>query len=63
MAKITKAGRLLQILAILAMLVIWLMIVSKGFSDISSLMQNEPDDFWRALAKYLLKNLAGGEGE
>ena len=39
------------------------MIVTKGFNDISLLVQSEPDDFWRALAKYFLGNLAGGDGE
>lgn len=62
MVKVTKGGRIQQALAILVMLVIWLMIVTKGFSDISVLVQNEPDDLWRALAKYFLNNLAGGAG-
>jgi hypothetical protein len=63
MGRAFKSGRIQQALAIVVMITIWLMITTKGFSDISILLQNEPDDFWRALAKYLLKNLAGGADE
>jgi hypothetical protein len=63
LGKVSKGRRIQQALAILVMLVIWLMIVTKGFSDIAVLLQSEPDDFWRALAKYFFRNLAGGAGE
>jgi hypothetical protein len=60
MDKVTKRGRLQQVLAIAVMLVIWSVIVSKGYTDVSLLLVEEPDDFWRELAKYFLSNLAGG---
>lgn len=44
-------------------LAIRLMILAKGFSDITDRVQKEPDDFRLTLAKYLLSNLAGGGGE
>jgi hypothetical protein len=34
----------------------------KGFTDILVLIQENPDDFWRALFKYFMANFAGGEG-
>jgi hypothetical protein len=34
----------------------------KGFTDIIVVIQENPDDFWRALFKYFMDNLAGGEG-
>ena len=60
MVKATKGGRLQQVVGIAVMLVIWSMIVSKGYTDISLLLVYESDDFWRALARYFLSNLAGG---
>ena len=60
MIKATKGGRLQQVVAIAVMLVIWAVIVSKGYTDISLLLLHESDDFWRALARYFLGNLAGG---
>jgi hypothetical protein len=60
MDNVTKRGRLQQVLAIAVMLVIWSVIVSKGYTDISLLLVEEPDDFWRALVKYFLSNMAGG---
>ena len=63
MVKSAADKRILQALGIGVMLIIWLMIGTKGFSDIADLVHKEPDDFWRALVKYFLSNLAGGEGE
>jgi hypothetical protein len=45
------------------MCVISAVIVHKAFHDVSALLQQYPDDFWRALAKYALNNLAGGGGD
>jgi len=36
--------------------------ISEGFIDILILIQENPDDFWRALFRYFMDNLAGGEG-
>lgn len=63
MIKLTTGGRFQQVLAIAVMLVIWLTIVTKGYGDITLLLQNEPDDFSRALVKYFLGNMAGGADE
>ena len=63
MVKSTKGGRLQQVIGIAVMLVISLMIVDKGYNDISILLEYERDDFWRALIKYFLSNMAGGAGE
>ncbi len=63
MSNAARGKRTLQALGILAMLVIVLVIGSKGFNDISALLDNQAHDFWRALAKYFLSNMAGGGGE
>ena len=63
MVKVSKGGRVQQVLAIAVMLVIWMMIVTKGYTDISLLLVHESDDFWRALIRYFLSNLAGGAGD
>jgi hypothetical protein len=37
------------------------MILHKGFADIAALAQKHGDsEFWQALARYLIGNLAGG---
>ena len=52
---------LMQILAILGIIAILSVIVHKGFADISVLAgRHSGADFWVALARYLLRNLAGG---
>lgn len=56
----TRRVRILQVLGILVMVVIVVVIASKGISDIGALARDAPDDFWRALARYLLDNLAAG---
>lgn len=56
-----RSRRILQAAAILFMCFIALVIIDKGITDISVFMHNNPDDFWRALAKYLIGNLAGGD--
>lgn len=52
-----------QVLGILVMLVIVVVIATKGFGDIRVIAREEPDDFWLALVRYFLDNLAGGGGE
>ena len=54
-----RIKRILQVVAIAVMCFIALVIVNKGATDISFLMQHYPDDFWRALAQYLIGNMAG----
>lgn len=52
---------LLQYLAVLCMAVIVAMLLHKGFTDISALAQKHSGaEFWLALGKYFLSNLAGG---
>ena len=52
---------LLQILAILGLILIVTMILHKGSVDISALAQQySGDEFWKALARYLLRNLGAG---
>lgn len=51
----------LQILAILGLLLIFAVILHKGYADIDRLAREHAGtDFWAALARYVFKNLAGG---
>lgn len=55
------AKTLLQALAVLGIVLIWLVIVHKGYVDVSALAQKHSGlEFWRALAVYLIRNLSGG---
>ena len=54
------AKTLLQVLAILMLAAIVLVILHKGYSDVSALASEHRGDFWPALARYLFRNLAGG---
>ena len=58
----TDGKRILQVLAIVCLCIILLIINYKEFTDILVLIQENPDDFWRALFKYFMDNLVGGEG-
>lgn len=50
----------LQLLAILGLLLIGAVILHKAYVDVAALAaQHSGADFWRALARYLLRNLAG----
>jgi hypothetical protein len=52
---------LVQVLAIACLAAILLVILHKGYVDVSRLAQEHSGaDFWRALARHLLRNLAGG---
>jgi hypothetical protein len=51
--------RILQILAILCLCLMLFIICHKGFTDILVLIQENPDDFLRALLRYFMDNLAG----
>lgn len=54
-------GTLMQVFAIAAMAFILGTILHKGVADISALAQrHSSQDFWPALARYLIGNLAGG---
>jgi hypothetical protein len=51
----------LQALAVLCGLLILSMVAHKSFNDISSLAQQYSGvDFWAALARQVVRNLAGG---
>jgi hypothetical protein len=51
----------LQVLAILCLIALFSMIAHKAFADIALLMQQHSGgDFWAALARRVLRNLAGG---
>jgi len=63
MARATGGVKIRQVLSILVMLVIAIVIATKGFSDIREIAREQPDDFWRAFGQYLLGNLAGGGGD
>jgi len=58
----TDGKRILQVLAILCLCIILFIINYKGFTEIIVVIQENPDDFWRALFRYFMDNLAGGEG-
>ena len=50
----------LQVIAILMLAGIVGMVLHKGYADISALsQQNGGGDFWRALVRYVFRNLAG----
>ncbi len=52
---------LLRILGILCMILIFSVILHKGSVDISALAKEySGQEFWRALGRYLIGNLAGG---
>ena len=52
----------LQILAILCLMAWFSMVAHKAFTDIAVLAeQHSGGDFWAALARYALRNLAGGD--
>ena len=56
-----RVKTLLQILAVICAVLICSMVLHKGISDITILAHKHPGDgFWRALAEYLIRNLAGG---
>lgn len=63
MARATRGVKIRQVLGILVMLVIVIVIATKGFSDIRVIAREEPDDFWLSLTRYFLGNLAGGGGD
>jgi hypothetical protein len=63
MARATRSVKIRQVLGILVMLVIVIVIATKGFNDIRVIAREDPDDFWRALGQYLLNNLAAGGGD
>lgn len=54
-----RGKRILQAAAIAFMCFIVLVIANKATTDISLLLEHYPDDFWRALAQYLIGNMAG----
>ena len=57
-----RSQTLLQVVAILGVAVIWAMIAHKGYADISVIAaKHSGGDFWRALAVYLIGNIAGGK--
>lgn len=50
----------LQIVAIVLLLMIFAVILHKGYGDISRLAREHSGaDFWRALARHIFKNLSG----
>lgn len=52
---------LLQIVAILCMILIWVIIIHKAQGTVSALAQKHSGvEFWLALARQLMANLAGG---
>ncbi len=51
---------LLQIVAILALAGLVAMVLHKAFADVSVVwQQHSGTEFWKALGRYLLRNLAG----
>ena len=51
----------LQVLAILCLIALFSMVAHKAFADITVLaQQHSGGDFWAALARHVLRNLAGG---
>ena len=55
-----RAKTVLQVLAILCLAGICLMILHKGYSDVSALAAGHAGgEFWKALERYVFRNLAG----
>ena len=55
------AKSLMQILAVACAVLLFSMIFHKAYVDISALAElNSGERFWLALARYFLRNLAGG---
>jgi hypothetical protein len=51
----------LQVLAILCLIALFSMVAHKALADIAVLaQQHSAGDFWAALARHVLRNLAGG---
>ena len=51
----------LQLLAILCLIALFSMVLHKAFADLSALAQQHSGaDFWAAVARHVLRNLAGG---
>ena len=56
-----RSKTVLQVLAILCLAGICLIILHKGYSDVTALARSHTGgDFWVAFARYLFRNLAGG---
>ena len=54
-----RPGSVLQILAMLCAIAYFSMLLHKAWSDLSRLAIKYPgEDFWRALGRYLMANLA-----
>lgn len=59
-----RAGQLfksaLQLAAIALLLLIFAVLLHKGYTDVSRLArEHSGGDFWRALARYALRNMGG----
>jgi len=51
----------LQVLAIVCLILLFATLFHKAFADIAALArQHSGSDFWAALARQLIRNLAGG---
>lgn len=60
-SELPSAKTLLQIFSVFCMSFILATIFHKGFADISVIAQRHSGgEFWLALARYFLRNLAGG---
>lgn len=56
-----RGGRLLQVLAIVLLLMMFAVLLHKGYADVSALAREHGrGDFWPALLRYVFRNLAGG---
>lgn len=52
---------LLQIVAIFCMILVWVIIVHKAYGTVAALAQKHSGvEFWLALGRHLMANLAGG---
>jgi len=58
--KFKDPSRIGQLVAILAGLVLYYMIISKGVQDISAILRLNPPNFWIELARYFIANIGGG---
>lgn len=51
----------LQVAAILCLVGIFLVLLHKGYTDVSAVARDHPrGEFWPALLRYVFRNLAGG---
>jgi len=53
-------SRIGQLAAVVALLGLYYMVISKAAQDISAILKLNPPNFWIELARYFMANIGGG---